>query len=1010
MSSEVTNSSIKNNLHQVTYQDLIMFKEDWLKELRNYKSKISNSVSVELEKYSGLLEKSNQNLNYYEKDKSLFMSKIDFVQEKEKLFTEVINKTNQLRNEVMINQLHISNCRKDIDNSCYKYDKAISDNLLVPGIIGKSCKFQNLKEYIIYNKEEMNNAFSGNRQNAAELNLLKRKLDANTGQLDTKIKSLEYRLSNFIATRYHELDDKFDRLYEELNKRMNSLLHEVNSNIEERKNELARLKNFVFEENTKNIESVKGIKNDMINEFGEMKKNFKKIKKNIVSLTNLLMGRTQNMNRQLVVTNFNNMMLELFREFSLEEGFEIKKPDIILPTKTFRRSVKPSGESCIKQYIEGKITANDPKFLGEKGSIKRKKSFQLNDKMLLGFNKDEAQHTIGANNNNNNIKNGSPTVNKSFKSRLSQVITFNPNLLENKNKGFTEPKHEKKEDKIIANKDLSFFKIESFSNTVISKNKSITNYSNINKNENNNEIIHEEDSNKYNSSKSINNSFEIKNENRKPYFNIVKQKGLNLNLTPKPKFVKKNISLKVENNNFNIYSTIKDNKIIEFSENSSSSLNLENSKEIKNKDYSTNSPNKSKPKTAYKKSISKSHKYSDELSYNNEYKVIEPISENNIAIINTISKSIKNTEIKNKEEEKKSIINKNIQNIEIEKSNEYDTNLSKNNYTIQNAGIIKIFKNDTKDKDTNENKEEVKQDSFSIKDNKKKQLTLVLKSENTENFNIIDKKNINKTISNNFRNSFTQLIRRDVDDKKTSFNKTIMGPKLNLKKCQESTKIKEINSNDNNFNSLMSKTKYGRFHATSDKAVTTIPRINSPNVIRSQKSKEDKKIIVSSNGENLINSKYSNNTSKTIFRDLTRNHILNNIEERGQLTTFEKQKITSNKSKYFNNNEIRQKIKSGSKLKQSKLKENEDLDDIFLSKDYIKSTRYVKDEEIIDKPLLLDMNVFNIEKKKGNLENRLTELEYFTKKKLDELVKEIKIFIPIHFNSYIKNYSVNKKN
>ena len=56
------------------------------------------------------------------------------------------------------------------------------------------------------------------------------------------------------------------------------------------------------------------------------------------------------------------------------------------------------------------------------------------------------------------------------------------------------------------------------------------------------------------------------------------------------------------------------------------------------------------------------------------------------------------------------------------------------------------------------------------------------------------------------------------------------------------------------------------------------------------------------------------------------------------------------------------------------------------------------------------MNVFNVEKKKGNLENRLMELEYFTKKKLDELVKEIKIFIPIHFNSYIKNYSVNKKN
>ena len=32
---------------------------------------------------------------------------------------------------------------------------------------------------------------------------------------------------------------------------MNTLTHELNSNLEERNNEIARLKNFVFEENSK---------------------------------------------------------------------------------------------------------------------------------------------------------------------------------------------------------------------------------------------------------------------------------------------------------------------------------------------------------------------------------------------------------------------------------------------------------------------------------------------------------------------------------------------------------------------------------------------------------------------------------------------------------------------------------------------------------------------------------------------------------------------------------------
>ena len=93
--------------------------------------------------------------------------------------------------------------------------------------------------------------------------------------------------------------------------------------------------------------------------------------------------------------------------------------------------------------------------------------------------------------------------------------------------------------------------------------------------------------------------------------------------------------------------------------------------------------------------------------------------------------------------------------------------------------------------------------------------------------------------------------------------------------------------------------------------------------------------------------------------------------------------------------------KKSKKFELEKINIIKDDKDIYLSRDSIRNARYVKDEDIIDQPLLLDMNVFKIDQKKGSLENRLIELEYFTKKKLDELVREIKIYIPIHFNSYI---------
>ena len=77
-------------------------------------------------------------------------------------------------------------------------------------------------------------------------------------------------------------------------------------------------------------------------------------------------------------------------------------------------------------------------------------------------------------------------------------------------------------------------------------------------------------------------------------------------------------------------------------------------------------------------------------------------------------------------------------------------------------------------------------------------------------------------------------------------------------------------------------------------------------------------------------------------------------------------------------------------------------EDLYINKNEINNVNYVKDEDIIDKPLLTNHAVFKVDYTRGSLENKILELEYFTKKKFDELVREIKNFIPIHFNAYVK--------
>ena len=83
--------------------------------------------------------------------------------------------------------------------------------------------------------------------------------------------------------------------------------------------------------------------------------------------------------------------------------------------------------------------------------------------------------------------------------------------------------------------------------------------------------------------------------------------------------------------------------------------------------------------------------------------------------------------------------------------------------------------------------------------------------------------------------------------------------------------------------------------------------------------------------------------------------------------------------------------------------------DIYLDKDTISKLKCIKDDKLIDEPLIINKKDYlEIESNKSNVENRIIELEYFTKKKFDELVQEIKNFIPIHFNSHVRNYIIKK--
>ena len=519
MEENKKNSNFNNNnetpLNPVTFRDLILFKEEILKEMKIYQNKIDNTISKNYEKSSKILEASNTKLYNYEVDKALFMKQIEFIEEKNKIISLIEEKNNEIKNNLMINDLHTNTCQKELDNACFKYDKVIVDNLLIPGIVGKGCKFPFFKEYINDIQCQINNAVSQNKQNANNLSMNKTNIDEKMRQLNTKIKKLEYESKQFTTEKTIFVENKFNQMIESLNNQISSVTGEYYKNKYELKDKVAEVKNIaslIIEENKKiNIKT--------LIEFEKLKKSFKFIRKSIVELSTLLSSETSfsgsgkfnkniALNRQQIIQNFNSMVIGLMKDVAKGNSTEFNNEinNVLYPKKKVG--------SLIKQYIEGKIQAEDTKYIEEKNKSK-KNSFNK-QKTFVDFN----------NKNSMKIKINSTPI------KENQIKNYNRLQSDNsKTNGNNYPKLNR-----YISVDL---------NSPINKNNLITNNNNdiLNQNKSNIHIIKEEENNKSkNNDNSLFNDFDeefsIEEEN------ILKNKIYSRNFDDEKNY---NFNLKVDN-------------------------------------------------------------------------------------------------------------------------------------------------------------------------------------------------------------------------------------------------------------------------------------------------------------------------------------------------------------------------------------------------------------------------------------------------------------------------------
>ena len=344
------------SISQPSYKELIFFKEDIYQHLKELEKKIQEKTNLSLLNFNNRILKGENNIKQFENLLNQYINKSDFEEKKIEIKNEFNKKIETYTDEISSINIQISALQKELTDSCYKYDKIILDNLKINGLIGEGCKFRNLKEYIIQQREEIIKIEKINQSTLFELKLFKNKIENIIKEFNVQIETLKGSFGEYINIQIENYDQQQRKIINEINDKIaknfihvEEIKNEINNvknlvkDVKEIKKEIVDIKNNIIKQMENTIEKTKKMDLTVLNEFNEIKKDFKNIKVNIIAIGDLINENNNNNNednneennnfkneilRNEIINNFNNTIINLMKDLKSEKMKFVSKKSI----------------------------------------------------------------------------------------------------------------------------------------------------------------------------------------------------------------------------------------------------------------------------------------------------------------------------------------------------------------------------------------------------------------------------------------------------------------------------------------------------------------------------------------------------------------------------------------------------------------------------------------------------------------------------------------------------------
>ena len=211
-----------NNNEFTTKNDFLYFQNEILGDIKNIQVKTA-------EKFTQLSNYLETQKNFNEKkfnDLTILIDKLSKkLEEKTDLekFDDKLKQSLRSMQDLTVKlEIKFNIMNKDLKDACFKYDKIISNNLLVPGIVGSGCPYENLRYFIEFANVKIAELAKAKEKQNLDSKSYKEKMEGIISQNQYQFETMNVKFSNIIQDEITKNDnickERISSVYQKIEK------------------------------------------------------------------------------------------------------------------------------------------------------------------------------------------------------------------------------------------------------------------------------------------------------------------------------------------------------------------------------------------------------------------------------------------------------------------------------------------------------------------------------------------------------------------------------------------------------------------------------------------------------------------------------------------------------------------------------------------------------------------------------------------------------------------------